>query len=278
MSTNEPPVGPDQPETPPTGPPSYGSTPPPPPGDAGGYGNYPPPPPSDPGYNAPFSAPDAIGYGWRKFTGNVGNWIIAGLVAFAVIVLFILLSWAVGPKVDYAEVFSGEATTVEVSGGSRILSLIVSIAATIAGMILTGVVMRGGLDETEGRRFSFGDAFSRLPIGPVVIVSAIIAVITSLLNLVPIIGGLVALIVQFFTWFALAFVVDKSQDAVTALQSSFSLVSANFGQSFVLALLSTLVLIAGACLCGIGLIAAYPIVAIATAYAFRKFNNEPVAA
>lgn len=296
MTTNEPPVGPDpqQPGSqPPPPPPPSGDQPPsyPPPGDQppayGSYGGatdgqgggYAPPPSGGLGSDGPFSATDAIAYGWRKFSGNVGNWIIAGLIVFAVFAIFAVLQFATTPTVDFEAITNGDSTAaVATSAGSRILALIVSILASIASMIITGIAVRGGLDETEGRRFSIGDAISRVPMVPVVITSIVIGLAVGLLGAIPLIGWLLALVVQFFTWFALPFVVDKQQDAFTAIQSSFSLVGANVGNSVLLALLSGLLFILGFCTCGLGLLVVYPIIAIATAYAFRRFQNEPVAA
>src|SRR5690606_26284498 len=123
MTTNEPPVGPDPqepqepqgPAAPPPSPPGWGgSTYPPPPGDPGGgggwggdsgSGGYPPPPPpgGDSGFVPPFSAADAIGYGWTKFTQNLGQWLLAGLAIVVVSLVFGGLSWAVQPSISANE-------------------------------------------------------------------------------------------------------------------------------------------------------------------------------
>ena len=66
--------------------------------------------------------------------------------------------------------------------------------------------------------------------------------------------------------------------SVDAITSSVKLVSANLGQALLLALLSFVIVLIGACLCGVGLLVAYPVVTIATAYAYKKFRNQPVAA
>ncbi len=288
MTTNEPPVGPDpdQPEgsVPPPPPPSYGSTQYPPPADpgagaggTGGYGaagGYPPPPPSDPGFTAPFSAPDAIGFGWKKFTGNAGNWVIAGLVVFAVLVLFGFLTWLVGPKFESRTTVNGGVAVVQ-TGGSTILSWLVQIAASIVGILFTGVLVRGALDETEGRKFSLGDALGRIPAGPVIVTAIIVGLSVSVLSIIPILGDIAGIVIQFFTWFALTFVIDKGQDPITGIKSSFSLVTSNVGQSLLLALLSVLVILLGCC--GLLAMITIPIVSIASAYAYKRFQNLTVA-
>ena len=71
---------------------------------------------------------------------------------------------------------------------------------------------------------------------------------------------------------------ERGLSPIQALSASFELVKANLGQSLLLAVLAVLILIVGACLCLIGLLAAYPIVALATAYAYKRFHDLPVAA
>ena len=63
-----------------------------------------------------------------------------------------------------------------------------------------------------------------------------------------------------------------------AISDSVKLVSSNVGDSLLLALLSILVLIAGAIALLVGLIVAYPVTALAAAYAYRTFRGQPVAA
>lgn len=298
MSTNEPPLGPDPerpdgpvPPPPPSPPPSDGPTAPPPPGDApgyggsaypppppgggypppppgggGDYGGYPPPPPSDPGYAAPFSPTDAIAYGWQRFMANAGQWIIAGLAIFAVSVIFGLMSFIAQPSLD-----AGETNPF---AGFSLGSLAVNLASTIVSYIVTAFIYRGALDETEGRRFSLGDTIARVPVGPVIITSLLISIGLTIGLVLCILPGI---IFAFLTYFALLFVVDQGQSPIDAITSSIKLVSANLGQALLLALLCFVIVLVGFCLCGLGLLVAYPVVSIATAYAYKKFQNQPVA-
>ncbi len=278
MSTNEPPVVPDPIEpTPPEQTPASSTPPPPPPPPS--YGSYgadqggsippPPPPPAGGGYAggpAPFSPTDAIGYGWKKFKDNAGQWVIAGLAVFAVMVLFGVLSWVVQPDIG-----AGETNPF---AGFNISTSLVNILSTLVGFVISGVLYRGALDETEGRKFNLGETISRVPLGPVVLTSLLLSVGTTIGLVLCILPGL---IFSFLSYFSLLFVVDKNQDPITAIKSSITLISANIGPALLLALLLILIIIAGACLCGLGLLVAYPVSAIAATYAYKVLQNEPVA-
>lgn len=278
MTTNEPPVGPDpqEPQDPqdptPPPPPSWGASsyPPPPGGSGGGYGSGagypPPPPPGDGGFVPPFSAPDAIGYGWSRFTANLGQWLLAGLAIVLVSIAFSGLSWLAQPDIS--------ANETNPFAGFSIAGSIVNLASTIVGYIITGVLYRGALDECEGRTFSIGDTLSRVPIVPVVLTSLLVGIGVTIGLLLCIVPGIVF---AFLTYFALMFVVDRGESPVQAIKSSISLVSSNLGNALLLALLSFLIVLVGFCLCCVGLFVAYPVVTIAAAYAYKRFQDQPVA-
>jgi len=210
---------------------------------------------------------DAIGFGWRKFSGNVGQWIIAGLAIFAVSVIFGIISFAVQPSID--------ADEVNPLAGFSLGSLVVNLLSTLASYVITAFIYRGALDETEGRPFSLADTFSRVPIGAAILTSLLVSIGVTIGLVLCVLPGV---IFAFLSYFALLFVVDKSHSPVDAITASVRLVWANLGQSLLLALLSFVIILVGACLCGIGLLVAYPVVTIATAYAYKKFQDQPVVA
>ena len=102
------------------------------------------------------------------------------------------------------------------------------------------------------------------------------SVIVTIGFILLVIPGLIAL---FLTYFTTLFVVDDDAESpVKAISDSVKLISSNVGDSLLLALLSILVLIAGAIALLVGLIVAYPVTALAAAYAYRTFRGQPVAA
>lgn len=275
MTTNEPPSQPDHStpgaNQPPSGtgdsgtagPPSYGSTPPP----EGGTPAPPPPPPPAPGGSAEgFNAPDAIGWGWRKFTEKPGPVVIAGLLWFLVFVAFIVIGSATGQS------GMGMGGGMDFGLGSLIFGIVQNLVLLVIG----AVIARGALDVVDGHGFDLGAAFGKINFVNLIIAGLIVGVATAIGFLLIFIPGLV---VAFLTYFTTFFVVDDDASSpVEAITDSVKLVSSNLGASLLLALLNVLVLIAGGIALGVGLIVAYPLVALASAYAYRRFRGQPVAA
>lgn len=268
--TNEPPPYPGESDPSSRDLPSYGSTPPP-------QGGYPPPPPggyppAPGGYGpAPYSASDAIGYGWRKFKDNAGVMIAATLIVAVVGVVLGILSEVIAPSPTYFT----SGGDFEFDAGATVASFVAqAIAGTLAYIVLA-MLTKGALDVVDGGRFDIGSAFGALNIPNVLITGLLMSVLSTIGFLLCILPGL---IFSIFAYFTLYFVVDKGRDPFQSLGSSFSLVSSNFGNGLLTGLLAMLVLLAGALLCLVGLLAAIPVVTLAGAYAFRRFQGQPVAA
>ncbi|WP_332663636.1 hypothetical protein [Aeromicrobium sp.] len=268
--TNEPPPYPGEPNPSSGDLPSYGSTPPPP------QGGYPPPPPggyppAPGGYGAaPYSAPDAIGYGWRKFKDNAGVMIAATLIVFVGGLVLGILSEVIAPSPSYF----APGGDFDFDAGATVASLVAQAVTGTFVYILVAMLTRGALDVVDGGNFDIGRAFGALDIVKVLITGLLLSVLSTIGFALCVLPGL---IFSIFAYFTIYFVVDKDQDPVQSIGSSFSLVGRNFGDALLTGLLAVLVLLAGTLLCLVGLLAAIPIITLAGAYAFRRFQGEPVA-
>ncbi|MFL6090795.1 MAG: hypothetical protein ACJ71Z_11720 [Aeromicrobium sp.] len=229
----------------------------------------PPPPPSTP---QGFSAPEAIAWGWRKFSDNAGAVIVAvlavlGISLFVGLAAGILTGSAVDPRPSFDSrpfAFSPRAP------GESIANLISSIAS----LILAGVAAKAALEVADGQRFDFFGAFKRVNYVQLVLAAAVVGVATAVGFVLLIIPGLIIMFLTYFTTYA---VVDTDTSAIDAIKRSVSLVSSNLGESLVLAILNFLVIVAGFFALCVGLVVAIPITVFATAYAFRSFSGQPVA-
>ncbi|ANZ27196.1 MULTISPECIES: hypothetical protein [Rhodococcus] len=252
------------------GPPQYGNPAGygPPPG-YGAPGGYPPPPGFGPP-RAQINIGDALNYGWRKFSENVGGWLsLAGVIVVAALVFGALMFGVVMASTTTDRY--GYSTGMS---GVGIVVMIVLIVAFVIGMLVVqAAAVRGALYELDGHKPALKDFFRVGSLGPILLVSLLIAVGTLLGSLV-IVGGI---IVAFLTVWALHFVIDQRQDAVTAIKSSASAAAANVGQLILLWLVLSAINFVGALLCYVGLLVTVPVTTIAYAYAYRVVTGGRVA-
>ncbi len=270
------PSAPD-PQQPPTGatpppPPPYGGygTPPPPPG--GGYGA----PPGGPGGPAAYDVTAAVSYGWRAFKGNVGPFLLLGLLAFLLpaAISIIAQMFQSGGSAIAGRAGSGSGVGFAAMGAGGFLGFVVNIAAQVVSVFFGAALVRAALDVTEGRTVDLGAAFTRWDKGQIIVLAILVAVGTMIGFILCVLPGIAF---AFFTYFANFFVVGNGQGAIDAIKSSLRFTADQIGSLILLFLLCVAIAIAGACACGVGLLVAMPIVTVAAAYTFKVLQGQPVA-
>ncbi|WP_300578438.1 hypothetical protein [uncultured Nocardioides sp.] len=272
MSSTPPPYPPGEPGG--SGP-DYGQTPPPPPpgggygdggGYGGGYGTPPPPgPPAGGGYGGGYGgapAPewrvgDAVSFGWRTFKANLGPILLAMLVLFIVNGAFQGLS--------------------SVFGDNVVLTLVFGVLGWVVSTVLSAGVIRGALDLTEGRgiRSDFIMALFQPPKLPQVLLLGLInGVLITVGLILCVLPGLVAIVL---TAFSVYFLVDRPElDAVGALKASVSLVKDNVGTVLLWLLTCFGLAVAGALACLLGLLVAFPVIYLGSAFTYKHLTGQPV--
>ncbi|MDQ0373455.1 hypothetical protein [Cellulomonas humilata] len=283
----QPPAGPPAPQygqppagSAPYGQPAPGGYPPPP-----AYGQAPPgayPPPAG-GYGAPMIQPSPVGeafsYGWKKFTQSGGLFIGAALVWFVIAAIVLTIVGAIfGGFGALLSTGNGDGPGPGLQVGFSFGWFVFSAAAAILGYLIQAAFIRAALDVTEGRQLSFGDFFKFVEPGPVILTALILALISAVLGIFPIIGPLASLVVNFLLIFVFWFVIDKHLQPVDALKASYALVTRNLSTTVLFYLLSIAIYFAGAILCGIGLFVAVPVVLLSTAFLFKRLLGDPIAA
>ena len=166
--------------------------------------------------------------------------------------------------------FSYDSDGFQFSPLAGLFNILGQVAVTLFGAAL----IRGAFDAVDGREVTLSSMFERWDKLQVLVVALIVSVLTTIgfvLCVLP------AFVVIFLTWFAMYFVVERGQDAVTAIKSSFSFTSSHVGPLLLLALLSFLCFVAGTLACLVGLLVAYPVVTVASAYSYRRLQDQPVA-
>jgi uncharacterized membrane protein len=173
-----------------------------------------------------------------------------------------------------------DPTTGRIEGGglfgaSMIVSLLFSALTIAVQLVVQSGIIKGSLGLTRGQPISFGGAFAGINWGNVILTALLTAAATFVGLVLCILPGLVVL---FLTSYALFFVVDRDMGAVDAIKASIHLTTHNIGTLLLFFLASLAVEIIGACLCGVGLLVAIPLVVIAQAYTFRTLTGDPVTA
>jgi uncharacterized membrane protein len=227
----------------------------------------------------PFNVGDAFGYGWKKFTENVGPILIAMLVFMLIgAVLYglqILFQSLTSPETT---VVTGENGFVVSSSSTGFLGVMVSLVFGVISLIWSYVVQaafaRGGLALTEGRPLVLGELLTLNKIGRIILAGIILGVLTFIGFLLCILPGL---IIAFFGAFFVYFILDQDLGAWESIKASFSFVKDNIGNLLLLLILTWIALFVGALLCGIGLFVAVPVSVIAQAYAYKVLRGQPVA-
>lgn len=223
---------------------------------------------------------DAFRYAFKKFQENLLPLI---LITLAIIVAVAIIQ-GVGNLVQGAVVPDRvlDPETLEWEGGGGgffgiafFLSILFSALSMAINLVIQAGIIKAALAVTRGQKVDLGSAFNGVNWGQVVLAALLVAALTFVGLLFCFVG---AIPVAIFTSFTMWFVIDRNQDAITALKSSFTMVKDNFGPLLLFFLASLAAIIVGTCLCGVGLLAAIPIVILAQAYTFRTLNNDPVTA
>jgi uncharacterized membrane protein len=282
-----PPPPPAAPTPPPPPPPAAATPPPPPPPPAGG--------PPQPGHaaglpdpaSAPWSVGNAFSYGWAKFQQYLAPILTAMVVLFVgalvlwAVVFFIMA--AITSAVTSPISVTVDSTTGAISSSGGGPGLVVTLLIAALGLLfyfaifgfIQGAVTRAALAITEGRPIETSTILSTDRLGPIMITALIVSVFTAIGSLFCYVG---AIVVAFFLIFSFYFLLDQNLAPFDAVKASFNFVKDHISDVLVLFVVSYVAYFIGGLLCGLGLLVALPVVAIATAFTYKKLTNQAVAA
>lgn len=259
------PSQPQSPQNPPGNyPPPPGNYPPPP-------GNYPPPPGNYPpppggvesaghgdavhgrGLPSALSVGDAVSFGWNTFKNNAGVWVLVAVVAAAI-------------QIVLNSVFGGFGESSDLSDAFGVWRLVGTLITAVVGYLINAALIRGALHEIDGNKPTIGSFFQFGNVVAIILASVLVGIMVTVGFVLLIIPGIV---LAFLTWWTLQFVVDRNDDAITAIKSSIRAISSNAGTLILLALALVGINILGAIPCGLGLLVTIPMTIIASTYAYR---------
>lgn len=137
-------------------------------------------------------------------------------------------------------------------------SFLVTLLALIPGLILTVVIVALAIGAVASGAALESEGFSGALLGSL-----------GLLIAVLIVGLLVAISIQILISFTLPLVIERRLGPVDACKTSASAVIDNLGLVVGLVVIQSLLTVAGALLCGIGVIFAFPVIFASSAVAYR---------
>ena len=197
----------------------------------------------------------ALSYGWEKFVANLGTMILIVAIFFGVQLVFNIVVQFLRPN--------GLITGLLVTG------VIIAIAVFVGFMIEAGLI-RAALAITEGRPPEANMMFSTERLVPFAIGAVIVALLSFVGILVCCIGYVV---VRLFLLFWGFYILDpkRNNEPMDAIKNSFNLVSKNAGDVLVFAIV---VVVINIVTCGL----AIGVTEIATGYAYKQLNGDPISA
>lgn len=162
--------------------------------------------------------------------------------------------------------------TSDSSGGLVLTVVLAAISYVITSIVQAGV-WRASLGVTKGVKPSFNQLLETENIVPYILTNILVGIGVVIGFVLCIVPGVVWLI---FTSFASLIALEKGCSPIEAISESINWVKDNFGQVFVILLVSFIVYVLGVCLCGIGMLVSVPVALVSITYTYRALNNELV--
>jgi len=229
----------------------------------------------------------AFSYGWEKFKEHWQAVLVALIIGFVIIVVLGVIGYLIQSALTSTDACKVTSTNngLRFSGGCGddgpgfftylFASALFQFLILLGTSILQLFVIRATLMIMRGEPLDASKVMSTDRLGSYMVGAIIVGVLTFVGFILCILPGIA---VGFFVLFWGYFLVDKGMSPIEAITASFNLVKDNLGPVFIFWLLTILITIAGAIVCGVGLIVAIPVVVIATGYMYKRLQGEPVAA
>jgi uncharacterized membrane protein len=213
---------------------------------------------------------DAISEAWGFFTQQMGAWIVAELIVFAIVgaMYFGMFTIVLAPMMMSSRGSSG-APGGAALGAMNVGMMFGMLVIVVVLFTLMGGMYRMAIKQVRGEAIAIGDLFSVTDvIGNLALAAILMGIINWIGSLLCIIPGLVA---QGLMMFTIPLVVDQRLSAVEALSKSFETLKPHAVMATVFALVVGLVAGLGGILCGVGALFTFPLFPLSVAILYRNF-------
>ncbi len=201
----------------------------------------------------------AISYGWKKFTENLGQFIILMLAVFVASVVIGIIRGILTPDSD------------------GVLALLWSALVGVVFYVITSIiqagVIRAGLGVTQGQPPSVSQLTETSNIANYILTVILVGIGLFIGLILCVIPGIIWF---FLTAYAPIIALDKGVGPVEAITMSINWVKDRPGPVLGILLVAYLIYIVGFCFFCIGLLVTAPVALVAIVYSYRALNNEPV--
>jgi uncharacterized membrane protein len=219
---------------------------------------------------------EAFSWAWNKFKQNMTPLIVAALIygiLFAIAEVVGIVGGGIGGETTMTTSNGYTTTTPAASPVGLAFTIVSYILLYAVSIFAQSAFLSGILEIADGRPVTIGSFFAPRNLGQVILAAIIVGILTGIGSILCFFPGL---IVAFLAQFTILFVLDRSQSAIDALKSSFSTVTANFGNSLLAYLVAGLAIFLGALACGVGLLVGGPVAALIMVYTYRKLSGGQV--
>ncbi len=206
-----------------------------------------------------------IGEGWNMFAQRWGAWVIHMLVFVLVIIAIVAPIYIIA---IVSTVAAGAGEQPEAPPAIFFVAmvifyplLLVAIAFLTAGTYKTAMKQLRGEPTSLGDLFSGADCFLRV-LGAIFLV-AILAMIGGIFCIIP------GLIVQGLCFYTIPLVVERRMGPIEAIQASINATKKDWLMITLFALAVGVIASLGGILCGVGILASYPLFFTITSVAYR---------
>jgi uncharacterized membrane protein len=202
---------------------------------------------------------------------------VYGLIAAAIIGIFVGIAFALAPSYDYGSAYGYDYSYsygFEFGFASIAVMALGVLVLIVVGGAMQSAYISGLLDVANGQPVTIGSFFKPRLIGPVVIATLIVGVAAAIGSVLCYLPGL---IVALFTMFTTVVLLDRNLKPVDAIKASIEIVKANLGQSIITYLLAGLIASVGVVVCYVGMFVSVPVAQLYLIYAYRKLSGGQVA-
>lgn len=214
---------------------------------------------------------DAIGEAFRLFQQQMGTWVLAVLITFAIqgglYLVFVLAMQGLGMAMIGANRGGSNAAAGAITGAAFGGFLVYYVVSLTVGALFYGGLFRMAVKQVRGEPIATGDLFSATDVlGSLIGASLLMGLAVAAGMALCVLPGL---IIAGLLMFTIPLIVDQRVGALAAMGMSWNALKGEIVMAPLFLFVASMLASLGALLCGVGLLFSYPIFPLAVALLYR---------